>query len=87
MRSFTLLLTAAATVVLAFPATKPGSSSSQYHNFSLSCTAVDLFHNFFLGATCCRPSDGAVEIQSQNELDLTMCIGLDQKSGRMQWEV
>lgn len=70
-------------------------------NFSLTCSAIDLVHNFFLGATCCHPiatapasspDDGngggvVVEAQSDNQLDLTMCIGLNQVSGRMQWEV
>lgn len=66
------------------------TSSSLAGNFSLSCTAIDLWHNFFLGATCRRPGsrDGTVAAQSNyNQLDLTMCIGLDQATGHMQWEV
>jgi hypothetical protein len=63
-----------------------------YGNFSLSCTSVSLFHGFFLGATCatcCNPNaDGVIdESENQNELDLTMCIGLNQTSGHMKWEV
>ncbi|KAK3307433.1 uncharacterized protein B0T15DRAFT_510707 [Chaetomium strumarium] len=63
-----------------------------YGNFSLSCTGVSLFHGFFLGATCatCCNSDAdsvVDESETQNELDLTMCIGLNQTSGHMKWEV
>ncbi|KAK3897682.1 CVNH domain-containing protein [Staphylotrichum tortipilum] len=60
-------------------------------NFSLSCTSINLRHGFFLGATCCRPVEDSdtdsAESESDNQLDLTMCIGLDQVAGRMQWEV
>jgi hypothetical protein len=63
------------------------AAANPYGNFSRSCTAVDLFHNFFLGATCCHPDDNGNDAQSKNELDLTMCIGLNQASGHMQWEV
>lgn len=84
--------------VFAAAAAVPPSTTSTYANFSQSCTAVGLSHSFFLGATCCYPElvgtgegedhgGGVVEAQSLNELDLTMCIGLDQGSGRMKWEV
>jgi hypothetical protein len=63
------------------------ATAMSYGNFSRSCTGVDLFHNFFLGATCCHPADNGADVESQNELDLTMCIGLNQVSGKMQWEV
>lgn len=79
MRTFVFLASAASLLVTA--------AALSYSNFSLSCTAVDLFHNFFLGATCCHPVDDGVDAQSPNELDLTMCIGLDQVSGQMQWEI
>lgn len=58
-----------------------------YQNFSLSCTDVGLFHGFFLNASCCYPVVNNADARSQNLLDLTMCIGLDQVSGRLQWEV
>jgi hypothetical protein len=76
-----LILLASAASLLATAAASP------FGNFSLSCTGVDLFHNFFLGATCCRPGDHGAETQFENELDLTMCIGLNQVTGHMQWEV
>ncbi|KAK4151047.1 CVNH domain-containing protein [Chaetomidium leptoderma] len=79
MRSLVLLASAAS--LLATAAAVPDG------NFSLTCTGVDLFHNFFLAATCYRPVEDGSKAQSQNELDLTMCIGLDQVSGHMQWEV
>ncbi|KAK4100443.1 hypothetical protein N658DRAFT_524805 [Parathielavia hyrcaniae] len=65
------------------------ATASSYGNFSLSCTDVDLTHNVVLNATCCgAPADGAVEPQlDHNELDLSKCIGLDQITGHMQWEV
>lgn len=95
---FHFLLSFIVALITAAPTSMPPG------NFSLSCTAIDLVHNFFLGATCCHPiatapasspDDGnggggggvVVEAQSDNQLDLTMCIGLDQVSGRMQWEV
>jgi hypothetical protein len=77
-----LILLASAASLLAISA-----AAMSYGNFSRSCTSVDLFHNFFLGATCCHPADGGVDAESQNELDLTMCIGLNQVNGQMQWEV
>ncbi|KAK4034141.1 CVNH domain-containing protein [Parachaetomium inaequale] len=77
-----LVLLAAAASFLATAA-----AANPYANFSRSCTAVGLFHNFFLGATCCHPGDDGNDSQSENELDLTMCIGLNQVSGHMQWEV
>ena len=77
-----LILLASAASLLAASA-----AAMSYGNFSRSCTSVDLFHNFFLGATCCHPTDNGVDAESQNELDLTMCIGLNQVSGQMQWEV
>lgn len=63
------------------------AAASSYGNFSLSCSKLSLFHGFFLGASCCRPDEAGVESQSVNQLDLTMCIGMDQMSGRMQWEM
>ncbi len=83
----TLLLTP-----LAFASPTPISPLSEGvtpGNFSLSCTAINLRHGFFLGATCCRPTTDAdtTTAESDNQLDLTMCIGLDQVSGGMQWEV
>ncbi|KAH6615492.1 CVNH domain-containing protein [Chaetomium sp. MPI-SDFR-AT-0129] len=56
-------------------------------NFSRSCTGVGLSHNFFLGASCSHPDNNGVNSQSVNQFDLAMCIGLDQASGKMQWEV
>lgn len=82
-----LFLFLLASLVASLPTAAAPASYGSYGNFSLSCTAVDLFHNFFLGATCCHPSSDGVDAQSDNELDLTMCIGLDQVSGHMQWEV
>ena len=78
---FLVILAAAASVFATAAAANP------YSNFSRSCTAVGLFHNFFLGATCCHPDGNGNDAQSENELDLTMCIGLNQVSGHMQWEV
>ncbi|KAH6623752.1 CVNH domain-containing protein [Chaetomium tenue] len=63
------------------------AAADSFTDFSRSCTGVDLFHNFFLSATCCHPDDNGADAQSENELDLTMCIGLDQRTGQMQWEV
>jgi len=70
-----------ASPVVTTPGVPPG-------NFSLSCTSINLRHGFFLGATCCRPATpGTADAESDNQLDLTMCIGLDQVEGKMQWEV
>ncbi|KAL2186118.1 hypothetical protein L209DRAFT_686459 [Thermothelomyces heterothallicus CBS 203.75] len=63
------------------------AASSAFGNFSRSCTGVGLVRSFILGATCCHPDDDGTYTESTNELDLTMCIGLDQTSGRMRWEV
>ncbi|KAL2163580.1 hypothetical protein VTH06DRAFT_5638 [Thermothelomyces fergusii] len=60
---------------------------SAFGNFSRSCTGVGLARRFILGATCCRPEDDGTCTESANELDLTMCIGINQTSGRMRWEV
>ncbi|KAK4124361.1 hypothetical protein N657DRAFT_714948, partial [Parathielavia appendiculata] len=49
------------------------------------CTSVDLFHDIFLGATSCHPSSAGVKPQSDNELDLTICIVMNQITGHMQW--
>ena len=62
-------------------------------DFSRTCSNVQLADNFFLRASCCRPpaettsSSSSLSAQSQNELDLDMCIGLNQVTGRLQWEV
>ncbi|KAH6847144.1 CVNH domain-containing protein [Chaetomium sp. MPI-CAGE-AT-0009] len=79
MRFLVLLASAASLLTTA--------AADPYANFSRSCTGVDLFHGFFLGATCCHPDDNGSEAHSENELDLTMCIGLNQVTGKMQWEV
>ncbi|KAK4241218.1 hypothetical protein C8A03DRAFT_30702 [Achaetomium macrosporum] len=81
---FPVLFTLAASLVTV--------AADSYGNFSLTCTGVSLFHGFFLGATCatcCNPNANNVEDESENknELDLTMCIGLNQTSGHMKWEV
>ena len=81
-----LLATTTTTTITALPA--PTTS----RNFSLTCTTISLTHNFFLGATCALPPSpadaGGSAVQSDdNQLDLTMCIGLDQVTGHMQWEV
>ena len=83
---FTLLLATTSTLTTAAPT--PTTSG----NFSLTCTTISLTHNFFLGATCALPPSpadvGGSGVQSDdNQLDLTMCIGLDQVTGHMQWEV
>lgn len=62
-------------------------ATDPFINFDRSCTNVHLSHNFFLGATCWYADHDHVEIPTENELDLTMCIGLDQATGQMQWEV
>ncbi|KAL2144363.1 hypothetical protein VTI28DRAFT_9187 [Corynascus sepedonium] len=79
---FLILLTAAGSFTAS-----TASASNSFGNFSRSCTRVGLFHNFFLSATCFHPEDDGTNALSANELDLAMCIGLDQRSGRMQWEV
>ena len=56
-------------------------------NFSLSCTEVNLTNHYFLNATCTTPDNGNADAQSQNRLDLAMCIGIDYISGGLQWEV
>ncbi|SPQ24891.1 adccff4a-7c86-460b-9831-70005cb4a6a3 [Thermothielavioides terrestris] len=61
--------------------------ASSYGNFSRTCTDIKLVHTFFLRATCCNSSTDGVEAQSHNELILPMCIGMDQVSGYMKWEV
>lgn len=80
MRPFPLLVSTAFLLVRETAADFPG-------NFSRSCTGVGLSHNFFLGASCSHPDNNGLNAQSANQFDLTMCIGLDQASGKMQWEV
>jgi hypothetical protein len=79
MRFFIVLASMASLLVTA--ATDP------FINFDRSCTNIHLYHNFFLGATCWYHDHDGVDIPTENELDLTMCIGLDQTTGGMQWEV
>lgn len=63
------------------------AASSAFANFSRSCTGIGLVRRFILCATCCSPEDDGTYTESANELNLNLCVGLDQTSGRMRWEV
>jgi hypothetical protein len=76
-----LILLASAASLLTTAAADP------YANFSRSCTGIDLVPNFFLGATCCHPGEDGSDVHSENELDLNLCIGLDQVTNQLKWEV
>ncbi|GAB1317409.1 Cyanovirin-N [Madurella fahalii] len=57
-----------------------------YGNFSLTCSGVTL-DNSVLTASCCGLGGADEDTPAQSRLDLALCIGLDQVSGRLQWEV
>lgn len=66
------------------------ATPTSYGNFSQSCTSIQLTNNFFLRASCFHPPDENSNVTASsandNKLDLAMCIGLDQVTGRMEWQ-
>ncbi|KAL2019339.1 hypothetical protein VTK56DRAFT_9719 [Thermocarpiscus australiensis] len=63
------------------------AESHAHGNFSLSCHGIDLVSTVFLIASCRAPGQGTAETLWRNKLDLNLCIGLDQASGRLQWDI
>lgn len=72
---------------LGFVLAAVAAAAELYGNFSLTCTGVSLTNGSLLTASCLGlngPEEGPLP---RNRLDLAMCIGLDQVSGHLQWEV
>jgi hypothetical protein len=63
-------------------------STELHGNFSLTCSGVKLVNNSFLAASCLSPAEAGGEGPlAPTKLDLAMCIGLNQVSGHLQWEI
>ncbi|KXX79126.1 Cyanovirin-N [Madurella mycetomatis] len=62
------------------------AATETYGNFSLTCSGVAL-DNSVLSASCSGLGGADEDTPAQSRLDLALCIGLDQVSGRLQWEI
>ncbi|KAH8900948.1 Cyanovirin-N [Thozetella sp. PMI_491] len=84
-------------VVLALVAAQAGAVTAGNANFTSSCTGITLDagrlgHNDFLNATCASGDLTSTSYEHRqpdhvSEIDLNLCVGIDQSSGNLAWSV